>query len=524
MFIKKTNMILLLFCFGITLVSASEINLKVDSAGGIASDVSSVLSEPDGGSKSTKSLEKNEKEKNQKWYVRPTASIEGNGKSYETAWRGFDKIVWGGGGVNPGDTLMVCGTHTQEMSVPISGEKDNKIEINGLDPGDPGIIASSTQYGIRFDKQNYLRFVGLTFRDSDVGLASFLGCNNIDIQECKFVDLEMKGLHLHSSDSEHYVENILVKDCKFINIGEWGNSAANSLTYAGYSRNTVTQNCHFEGNGLNRGVDGILFGNSYPGNGSGHLVQKCVFEGHEENSIDLKHVIESSEKEGMTKIVDNNFSTSNQLEIVIHQGTQGVEILRNHFHNGKVAIANVYHSGHLNNMGNIIVAYNVFENFEEGLFLDPYDTGIGGNVFVNNTCKNIGYANEKNYSIQINTNNWEIKNNIFFKISQKKSPYCSIRFLSKVDMSTIDLNSNYHFLITGNKAYRLPDNAFSSATLLEKKGFQEVANGELKGRENDFVNKGTMVAGVHPTIDFDGKAVPCSGMPDIGAYENDCLE
>lgn len=62
------------------------------------------------------------------WYVRPgvygttiggdnhpvpTVGFYGaqDGSSYANAWNGITSIVWGGAGVNPGDTLYVCGLH-----------------------------------------------------------------------------------------------------------------------------------------------------------------------------------------------------------------------------------------------------------------------------------------------------------------------------------------------------------------------------------------------------------------------------
>jgi len=48
------------------------------------------------------------------WHVRPDISHSGtrNGQSYASAWGGWSEIVWGTSGVNTGDTLYICGTHT----------------------------------------------------------------------------------------------------------------------------------------------------------------------------------------------------------------------------------------------------------------------------------------------------------------------------------------------------------------------------------------------------------------------------
>ena len=51
------------------------------------------------------------------WYVRPAGGSYGseNGTSYANAWDGLLNVRWGTGGVQPGDTLWVCGLHIHEM-------------------------------------------------------------------------------------------------------------------------------------------------------------------------------------------------------------------------------------------------------------------------------------------------------------------------------------------------------------------------------------------------------------------------
>jgi len=87
------------------------------------------------------------------WYVRPAGGNYGleNGTSYANAWDGLEKVVWGAGGVQPGDTLYVCGFHLRDYppegrsdagEIPIiSGTSEsNRITVRGDYPGDLGII------------------------------------------------------------------------------------------------------------------------------------------------------------------------------------------------------------------------------------------------------------------------------------------------------------------------------------------------------------------------------------------------
>ena len=88
------------------------------------------------------------------WYVRPQGGSYGNedGTSYANAWDGLQNIVWGEAGVEPGDTLYICGLHvhtvidrdfigTQADIYPISGADESaRIIIRGDYPDDPGIV------------------------------------------------------------------------------------------------------------------------------------------------------------------------------------------------------------------------------------------------------------------------------------------------------------------------------------------------------------------------------------------------
>ena len=88
------------------------------------------------------------------WYVRPAGENYGaeNGTSYENAWDGLLNVVWGAGGVQPGDTLWVCGLHihnlvtrnwleTQADIQVISGTgESSRVTIRGDYPTDPGTV------------------------------------------------------------------------------------------------------------------------------------------------------------------------------------------------------------------------------------------------------------------------------------------------------------------------------------------------------------------------------------------------
>jgi hypothetical protein len=119
------------------------------------------------------------------WYVRPQSAVavNGDGSAYGEAatpggpgaWRSFASIVWGGTGVNPGDTLYVCDTwYYAKNAAPYTdfacatnrftyaGIPGNPIKIRGDLAGHPGVIIaareiSTDQWTDLGDGRYYLR-------------------------------------------------------------------------------------------------------------------------------------------------------------------------------------------------------------------------------------------------------------------------------------------------------------------------------------------------------------------------------
>jgi hypothetical protein len=76
------------------------------------------------------------------WYVRPAGGTYGaeNGTSYANAFDGFADIVWSGGGIVAGDTLFVCGAHSEKLAAGISGTSVAQTIVDGACPSDAGSI------------------------------------------------------------------------------------------------------------------------------------------------------------------------------------------------------------------------------------------------------------------------------------------------------------------------------------------------------------------------------------------------
>ncbi len=91
------------------------------------------------------------------WFVRPSTGEYGieDGRSYGTAWDGLNAVVWGTGGVQPGDTLYVCGTFDRSSDGPIrpgiDGASGRVITIRGDYPEDPGYVVGASRTSVWTD-------------------------------------------------------------------------------------------------------------------------------------------------------------------------------------------------------------------------------------------------------------------------------------------------------------------------------------------------------------------------------------
>lgn len=100
------------------------------------------------------------------WYVRPSGGSYGteDGTSYANAWDGFTNITWGTGGVEAGDTLYVCGAHSETLSVGASGADGAYIKIRFDFKTDIGSIDSGSirARGLDIPSRNYIWVKQLT--------------------------------------------------------------------------------------------------------------------------------------------------------------------------------------------------------------------------------------------------------------------------------------------------------------------------------------------------------------------------
>jgi hypothetical protein len=125
------------------------------------------------------------------WYVRPSGGSYGteNGSSYANAWDGFDNVDWTASGVQPGDTLYVCGTHTEQVTVGGSGIAGHPITIRGDYSGDAGTIDGEDSRGrslivgsVDYITISSISLIGATVSCLDItGTSTGIITNNITV-------------------------------------------------------------------------------------------------------------------------------------------------------------------------------------------------------------------------------------------------------------------------------------------------------------------------------------------------------
>jgi parallel beta-helix repeat protein len=109
------------------------------------------------------------------FYIRPLGGSYGSedGSSYDNAWDGFNNIAWGSGvgAVGAGDTLYVCGTHNQKLTVGASGtDSGNMVTIRGDCPGDLALIdindVEAEYNAIHIDGDDYVHIYDIDCTDT----------------------------------------------------------------------------------------------------------------------------------------------------------------------------------------------------------------------------------------------------------------------------------------------------------------------------------------------------------------------
>lgn len=450
------------------------------------------------------------------YYVTQAGSGAGNGSSYADS---MSVAAHNAGSFSAGDTIYLCDNITSQVVPPSSGSAGNRIVYDGACGGHQAhtyvsTIAINSTAGLSF-----LTFQNIDLHDGTSGMSLSGGPHDITVTGCTLSGHNLKGVMLSSASADQYVENILVSYNTFTNIGPWGETGSNSLGYSQYSRNTITEHNTFSGNGVDRGVDGLLIENNL-GDGSNHIFRYNTCSGLQENCLDLKHITQSSANEGLaTYVYGNDMSNIDQIDIVIHNGCNNIHISNNTFHDSYLGIGVIKVDGY-DGDGYLYVYNNLFYNMASGVMQDAYKFSAGHNSFIGNTAYHVGAENSTGYSVMTRTSYWTIKNNILYDLSIGKTPRANIYFLAGVDMDTVETDYNFHHMYSGDKAYRVGTSYYTVAQR-EAHGLSGdplfISSTDFHLQPNSPALWKRAALGAPYDTDFDGLYFGHRGAP-IGAY------
>jgi len=195
------------------------------------------------------------------WYVDNSASCSTcDGKSWNTAWKSFASIVWGGDkGVIAGDKIYISGgpsskTYKETLTVKTSGSSGNFIKIepgaNSPSPlGHSGTViidgSSSRSSGIVIYGYNYIHVNGLSGSTKKIKLREHIGVSTGSVQvrnaSYAYIDnlivdnAKSRGVFLDNADHSR------VNGCD-IRTGTVNNNAQTDAIYMQFGNDNVIEN------------------------------------------------------------------------------------------------------------------------------------------------------------------------------------------------------------------------------------------------------------------------------------------
>lgn len=141
------------------------------------------------------------------YFVRPAAAPATygteDGSSYENAFNGFSSIT----GVIAGDTVYICGTHTETWAVNFVGLAATPVLVYGNYPTDPGVIDSedTRAEGIQVNNKDYITFNSLSSIDATSSCIKIYGTSTgIVTTDCTFSGSGNQGIqHEDTASATH---------------------------------------------------------------------------------------------------------------------------------------------------------------------------------------------------------------------------------------------------------------------------------------------------------------------------------
>jgi hypothetical protein len=452
------------------------------------------------------------------FFVRP-AGVEygtGDGSSYENAWSGFKGIKWGSGTeagkVDAGDTLYICGTHSESLSVSASGIENAFLSIRGDSEVERGVIDGkfAIKHAVIASTAKYLVLSGIEIKNVNGTAINLYAKENVDavrnikIVKCVIHDGNNNGIAATGT-------YVTVDGCHIFNMaydgiyvrGEHFTATNNDISDVAMKGggdciqlSTATANCLIQGNKLTNMSDMakqciIISGGRGPG-----VVERnyCRISTSPSRShfpiqvrvpdIDIRYnVFEGGNWAGTFlngKIYYNIFKDATEYGIRVSSAS-GIEVP------GKVEIYN-----------------NVIYNCQNGLLHDS-ETQV---MFVNNIVTGCS-----GYGIKINTRQLTYsgsKNNIVAGCSISGTKVNNTELLTYSGSNNCIFNNWINYF--GIKA--------DHGSIEVDPGFVAPEHGDFMIRaDSPIIGKGVRIEGLHPVADLGGVLAGADQLPTIGAFE-----
>jgi hypothetical protein len=455
------------------------------------------------------------------FYVRPAADGEygsEDGSDYANAYDGFADIDWTASGVDDDDTLYVCGTFAEMLTIGGSGSASHLITIKKHPSYDAIITGSDVrQYCIYATGKDYITIDGIDTQNAGGSAANY----NVYFDSCDYATYNNATSHTTTNDAV-----IMANDCNYCtvqNVTAYSSGSSNGCQISDYSNNggvndhnTITGCTAYSGtaggicaHGFDDAVpDEVNYSTlshnvSYSNGTRGISLSLC------KNSVAEYNVVHNNAKDGIRASAGNYalaFGDGNivRYNIVYDNNTAETD-------SGAITFTNEQNFQCYYN-----IVYNTLATGRSGIVLAEY---VGGSVY-NNTIYNMDESPIYLYSYDSGANVL-IKNNI---MSVSQAYTYGIRVTDDVaGKFTSDYNianeTYFGYIQTGGAKsladWRTATSQDANSQLADPLFITAGSNFHLTST-SPAIDKG---ANVSLTSDYDGRTVPYNTVQDIGALE-----
>lgn len=337
------------------------------------------------------------------WYVRPNAYSSGTnaGTDWTNAWKGAGAIVWGGSGVNPGDTVYFGGgDYTAAMNITKGGSAGNITTLKRATVADHG---TDTGWDAGLNAQVHFVGVGITMKKTVEGYQGYITIDG-QVTDGWYMDFTggETGTAINLTDtSQGSLGYITLRYLKIEGIIAGGTAYANSRAIHGNNARGLEKIPNLTIEYCNIGYWTPAMINLYYW--SNVIIQNCnlyyavsTLGGPHEDILMMYY--------SSNVTIRNNTIYGARVEgLYFETGVDGVYVYNNIFYQpaAYIGMGDAVASANADNITNLYVYNNVIDGYLIGVrHSDAGDTGsVQNNIFVNNaTDYSLGASVTKDYN------------------------------------------------------------------------------------------------------------------------------